>query len=67
LLRAAAKAKIAVVLGTERVADEALLITALVINGDGGIDGFQDKVQLIPRRKARILQVLAGASSKPGG
>jgi predicted amidohydrolase len=45
---AAAKAKIAVVLGTERVADDALLITALVINGDGGMEGFQDKVQLDP-------------------
>ena len=45
---AAAKAEIAVVLGTERVADEALLITALVINREGGIDGFQDKVQLDP-------------------
>ena len=45
---AAAKAKIAVVLGTERVADEALLISALVINREGGIDGFQDKVQLDP-------------------
>jgi predicted amidohydrolase len=45
---AAAKAKIAVVLGTERVADDALLISALVINRDGGMDGFQDKVQLDP-------------------
>jgi predicted amidohydrolase len=45
---AAAKAKVAVVLGTERVAGGALLITALVINRDGGMDGFQDKVQLDP-------------------
>jgi predicted amidohydrolase len=48
LAAAAAKAKVAVVLGTERVADDALLITALVINRGGGIDGFQDKVQLDP-------------------
>lgn len=45
---AARKAQIAVVLGTERVADDALLATALVINPDGTIAGFQDKVQLDP-------------------
>ena len=45
---AAAKAGIAVVLGTERVVDTALLATALVINRDGTIAGFQDKVQLDP-------------------
>lgn len=43
---AAAKAALAVVLGTERVVDGALLATALVINRDGTIAGFQDKVQL---------------------
>src|SRR5580658_1467856 len=41
---AAAKASLAVVLGTERVVGDALLITALVINRDGTIAGFQDKV-----------------------
>ena len=45
---AAAKANLAVVLGTERVVDGALRITALVINRDGTIAGFQDKVQLDP-------------------
>jgi predicted amidohydrolase len=45
---AAAKADLAVVLGTERVLDEALLITALVINRDGTPAGFQDKVQIDP-------------------
>jgi len=45
---AAAKADLAVVLGTERMVDSALLITALVINRDGTIAGFQDKVQLDP-------------------
>jgi predicted amidohydrolase len=48
IAEAAAKAKVAVVLGTERVVDNALLATALVINGDGTITGFQDKVQLDP-------------------
>src|SRR6266542_4220959 len=32
----------------ERVVDDALLATALVINRDGTIAGFQDKVQLDP-------------------
>ncbi len=45
---AAAKAKVAVILGTERVRDQALLIAALVIHADGRIAGFQDKVQLDP-------------------
>jgi len=45
---AAAKAGIVVVLGTERIVDGALLATALVINRDGTIAGFQDKVQLDP-------------------
>jgi predicted amidohydrolase len=45
---AAAKANLAVVLGTERVVDGELLITALVINRDGTMAGFQDKVQLDP-------------------
>src|SRR6476660_9922195 len=45
---AARKASLAVILGTERVVDGALLATALVINRDGTIAGFQDKVQLDP-------------------
>ena len=45
---AAAKADIAIVLGTERVINGALLITALVINRDGTLADFQDKVQLDP-------------------
>jgi predicted amidohydrolase len=49
---AAAKAKIAVVLGTERVVDGALIITALVINRDGTVAGFQDKVQIDPSEEA---------------
>ncbi|HEY6291543.1 MAG TPA: carbon-nitrogen hydrolase family protein [Terriglobia bacterium] len=45
---AAAKSNLAVVLGTERLVDSALLASALVINRDGTIAGFQDKVQLDP-------------------
>jgi predicted amidohydrolase len=49
---AAAKAKIAVVLGTERLVDGGLLASALVIDRDGTIAGFQDKVQLDPSEEA---------------
>jgi predicted amidohydrolase len=44
------KANVAVVLGTERIVNDALLATALVINRDGTIAGFQDKVQIDPLR-----------------
>jgi predicted amidohydrolase len=45
---AAARARVAVVLGTERIVDGALLISALVIDREGALAGFQDKVQLDP-------------------
>jgi predicted amidohydrolase len=45
---AAAKANLAVVLGTERIVDHALFITVMIIYRDGAIAGFQDKVQLDP-------------------
>lgn len=44
----AARAGVEVVLGTERLIDEALVITALVIDSGGAIAGFQDKVQIDP-------------------
>ena len=49
---AAAKANITIVLGTERVANGALFISALVLNRDGTIAGFQDKVQLDPSEES---------------
>jgi len=45
---AAAKAHIAVVLGTERIVEGALIATALVVYPDGSIAGFQDKTQIDP-------------------
>lgn len=45
---AAQKANVAVILGTERVVEDRLLITALVVNRDGTRAGFQDKVQIDP-------------------
>ena len=49
---AAARANITVILGTERVVDDAHRITALVIARDGTVAGFQDKVQLDPSEEA---------------
>lgn len=45
---AAARANVAVILGTERVAGPELFATAVVIRRDGSIAGYQDKVQLDP-------------------
>jgi predicted amidohydrolase len=45
---AAARSRVAVVLGTERFVEGKLRLTALVVNEDGTIAGFQDKVQLDP-------------------
>ena len=53
---AAARADLAVVLGTERVEDGRLLISALVVNRDGTRAGFQDKVQLDPSEEATYAQ-----------
>jgi len=49
---AAKAANIAAILGTERVLDSKLLISALVIHPDGAFAGFQDKCQLDPSEEA---------------
>ncbi len=49
---AAGKANIVVILGTERVIEQGLLITAVVINPEGTIAGFQDKVQIDPSEES---------------
>jgi predicted amidohydrolase len=55
--RAAAKGNVAVVLGTERIVSgtqgEGLAVTALVVNRDGTVAGFQDKIQLDPSEEDR--------------
>ena len=52
---AAAEAQICVVLGTERVLGDGLLISALVVDRRGEIVGFQDKVQLNPSEEEVYL------------
>jgi predicted amidohydrolase len=50
--QAAANARIAVILGTERVVNGGLVMTALVLDPDGAQQGFQDKVQIDPSEEA---------------
>jgi predicted amidohydrolase len=55
---AAAAARIAVVLGTERGSaspEGGVLPTALVVNADGSIAGFQDKVQIDPSEEGTYV------------
>ena len=49
---AAKEANVCVLLGTERIADNGLRISTLVVNRDGTIAGWQDKVQLDPSEEA---------------
>ena len=49
---AARAARITVILGTERVTDRGLQITACVINPDGTVAGWQDKGQIDPSEEA---------------
>lgn len=49
---AARQGNITVILGTERLVGAALVATALVLNQDGSIEGFQDKVQIDPSEEA---------------
>jgi len=49
---AAAKANIAAILGTERIAADGLVISALVLSTDGTTAGFQDKVQIDPSEES---------------
>lgn len=52
IANAAAQHGIAVILGTERITPSGLQITALVINADGTIAGWQDKGQLDPSEES---------------
>lgn len=52
IARAAGEANVAVVLGTERFVNGVARISVLVVNRDGTIAGFQDKVQLDPSEDA---------------
>jgi predicted amidohydrolase len=55
IAEAARTSNVGVVLGTERIVDGDLRISALVINRDGTVAGFQDKVQLDPSEDATYV------------
>ena len=52
IAKVASKARMTVTLGTERLIEGALLASAIVINSDRSIAGFQDKVQLDPSEES---------------
>jgi len=62
---AAAKANVAVVLGTERIINNALRATALVVNRDGTPLVSKTRFSSTLRRKAPIPSALEGAFSRP--
>jgi predicted amidohydrolase len=51
----AGRAGVAVVLGTERVTPQGLMISALVFNSDGTLAGWQDKVQIDPSEESTYI------------
>lgn len=57
---AARRARITVILGTERVTSQGLQISACVIDPDGTVAGWQDKVQLDPPEESVYPSVGAG-------
>lgn len=52
----AAQHEVVVVLATERVTNDGVLATALVINADGTRAGFQDKVQIDPSEEGTYIK-----------
>ena len=52
---AATRARLTVVLGTERLVGEQLLLSAVVVNADGTMAGVQDKVQLDPSEEGTYV------------
>jgi predicted amidohydrolase len=57
---AAGRAGVAVVLGTERVVDGGLFISALVVGRDGAVAGFQDKTQIDPSEETTFVAADTG-------
>jgi predicted amidohydrolase len=55
IARASALARVTTVLGTERVTSAGLLISTLVVNGDGSVAGVQDKAQLDPTEETTYV------------
>jgi predicted amidohydrolase len=67
IARAAGESRVAVILGTERVTADGLMISALVISGDGAIAGFQDKTQIDPSEDGLYVPSSAGRRTFTSG
>jgi len=66
IAKAAAKANLTVVLGTERFVDSALVAAVLVIDQDGSIRrAFRTRSRSTPPKRAPTHQALAAACFKP--
>src|SRR5205823_13241518 len=50
--QAAAQARVAVILGTERIVDTGVVATALVVDPKGTVVAFEDNVQIDPSEEA---------------
>jgi predicted amidohydrolase len=55
LASCARRARTAVVLGTERITSRGLLISALVVDSEGAVVGWQDKEQIDPSEEATYI------------
>lgn len=64
---AAVRARVTVVLATERVSNDGLLATALVIDADGQRAGFQDKVQVDPSEEGTYAKGRGRTMFETGG
>ena len=64
---AAGASGITVILGTERFAGSSLVLTALVINRDGSISGFQDKTQIDPSEESLYIASSEGRKTFTAG
>ena len=67
IAQAAGEARVAVILGTERVTADGLMIAALVIGRDGAIIGFQDKTQIDPSEDGLYTPSKAGRRTFTSG
>lgn len=63
----AAQHEVAVVLATERLTNDGVLATALVINADGTRAGFQDKVQIDPSEEGTYAKGSGRTVFETGG
>jgi predicted amidohydrolase len=67
IANSATRAGVAVVLGTERILEGRLVASAVVIDRDGSIAGFQDKVQIDPSEEGTYTPGVGRRIFQAGG